>query len=407
MGIFNFFRKKFGVTLETEPEEIKNTEPEEIKDTEPELLAPKNENTLPDSVEDLAEPELPAPETENAFPHSVEDLKEWHIRALRNLNKHPENVPFFSLEVDMPKFIRFAFIHELIAYVPYDDVLYMLKNESLKSILRENGLRVSGNKNELVHRIRQSIDINTVMNSDYYTNFYILTPKGKALIHQSSARIAEEEYHFFTDSMSLILDYRFNEAYRMLCKKYAEMPISPGLNCDWEKRYYDGLSFEQIQSLCEELDNSKNRIVTAAAIFHYMSTDTIRTIVEYLKLMDNTLPEDVKEALQYQICLMNTKRNFKSYVKCGIEEYRFWGCLDTITCPICAKLDGKIFKTSEAKIGVNCPPMHPLCRCTTIAIFSKIENNNSTRAARDANGKSIKIPMSMTYDEWYEKYGSQ
>lgn len=379
MGIFDFLLKKFGAVAETEYEKIKETEPE-----------------------------LPPLKNGNALPHSIEDLKEWHIRALRKLNKHPENIPFsglISLEVDMPKFIRFAFVHELITYIPYDDVLYMLKNESLKSILRENGLRVSGNKNELVCRIQQSIDINTVMNSDYYTDFYMLTPKGRELLQQASARIAEEEYIFFTENMSLILDYRFNEAYRMLCKKYAEMPVSPGMNCDWKERYYNGLSFEQIQFFCEELDNSKNKTVTAAAIFDHMSAETIRTIAEYLKLMDNTLPEDVKDTLHYQTSMMSTKRHLKSYIEGNIKEYQFLATFDINTCPVCAKLDGKIFKVSEAKIGVNCPPMHRSCRCITVAVINREWLRKGTRGARDENWHPISIPMSMTYDEWYDKYG--
>ena len=51
----------------------------------------------------------------------------------------------------------------------------------------------------------------------------------------------------------------------------------------------------------------------------------------------------------------------------GYKYYEFMAAHDEHTCPICAALDGKHFKISEAKIGVNCPPMHLGCRCCTIA----------------------------------------
>ena len=39
----------------------------------------------------------------------------------------------------------------------------------------------------------------------------------------------------------------------------------------------------------------------------------------------------------------------------------------------CRKMDGKIFYVSEAKQGINLPPFHQGCRCTTIAYFEPDE----------------------------------
>jgi hypothetical protein len=51
--------------------------------------------------------------------------------------------------------------------------------------------------------------------------------------------------------------------------------------------------------------------------------------------------------------------------KNGFKEYEFIansGC-----CEVCAELNGKHFKISALKIGVNAPPMHEGCRCSIAA----------------------------------------
>lgn len=100
-----------------------------------------------------------------------------------------------------------------------------------------------------------------------------------------------------------------------------------------------------------------------------------------------------------------TEINFKAYEEAGIEKYRFCAILDLRTSEMCRELDGKVYLVKEQKVGVNCPPMHPFCRSTTVAEFSEELMKDMTRRARDpATGKSITIPASMTYKEWYDKY---
>ena len=53
----------------------------------------------------------------------------------------------------------------------------------------------------------------------------------------------------------------------------------------------------------------------------------------------------------------------RSYQELGIEEYIFLGG----GCEICQALNGQAFKLSEAEAGVNLPPIHPNCKCTTRA----------------------------------------
>lgn len=54
-----------------------------------------------------------------------------------------------------------------------------------------------------------------------------------------------------------------------------------------------------------------------------------------------------------------------AYKEAGVEKYRFLGG----GCDICQQLNGKIFLVSEAVAGENLPPIHPNCKCTTVASY--------------------------------------
>ena len=91
-----------------------------------------------------------------------------------------------------------------------------------------------------------------------------------------------------------------------------------------------------------------------------------------------------------------------TYEDLNIEKYEFLATLDSRTCSVCGKLDGKVFKLTEAKVGVNYPPMHPNDRCTTVPYYEDEEDD--TRFARNKNGKRIEVPASMKYEEFKKKY---
>lgn len=103
---------------------------------------------------------------------------------------------------------------------------------------------------------------------------------------------------------------------------------------------------------------------------------------------------------------MAKELNFKAYEEMGVEEYRYLATLDLKTCEGCCRpLDRRVFAVKDRKDGVNCPPMHPWCRCTTVSVIPDELARDLKRRARDPiTGKSMLVPMTMTYQEWYGKY---
>lgn len=96
------------------------------------------------------------------------------------------------------------------------------------------------------------------------------------------------------------------------------------------------------------------------------------------------------------------RADLDAYKAIGIEEYEFLATLDMRTSDICRSMDGTSHKVSQARVGVNYPPMHPNCRSTTIPKFD--DDFGDERIARDEEGRNIKVPRRMTQEEYIKTY---
>ncbi|MCX7842861.1 MAG: minor capsid protein [Clostridia bacterium] len=105
--------------------------------------------------------------------------------------------------------------------------------------------------------------------------------------------------------------------------------------------------------------------------------------------------------LHTETTFMAEQATLQAYRDDEIEQYEFVATLDMRTSDICQEHDGKIYDVDKATVGVNCPPLHPFCRSTTVPYFGEKEG---TRAARGADGKTYYVPANMTYEQWYKGY---
>lgn len=93
----------------------------------------------------------------------------------------------------------------------------------------------------------------------------------------------------------------------------------------------------------------------------------------------------------------------QGYRETGVQSYRFEAALDLKTCAVCGALDQREFPLAEHETGINYPPLHPRCRCTTVPVTEF--RLGSKRAARNpATGKTEYVEKKLTYEEWRKKY---
>ena len=168
------------------------------------------------------------------------------------------------------------------------------------------------------------------------------------------------------------------------------------INSKWSGENYSSRIWHNTGALAQDL---KEELL--------LSLVTGRTDRETADIIANRFASGASQArrlVRTESCNLANQIEMASYEECGIEYYRFVATLDLKTSSICRSLDGKRFKVSEQQPGLNCPPMHPWCRSTTICDIGSEELAQMKRRARDpVTGKTNMVPADMTYEQWYKK----
>lgn len=130
--------------------------------------------------------------------------------------------------------------------------------------------------------------------------------------------------------------------------------------------------------------------------------------------MSHKLSKRMDVGYNRAVTLIRTEANFvmeeasfKMYDSAGLEKYKYLATLDSKTSLVCRNLDGKIFLVKDKKVGVNCNPMHPRCRSTTIPYFLEYEEDEGTRIARNEKGNNYKVSSNVNYKQWFDNLSSQ
>lgn len=126
---------------------------------------------------------------------------------------------------------------------------------------------------------------------------------------------------------------------------------------------------------------------------------------EFAKKM-NSKKKDAYRLLHTESSYLMSEATHAGYKEDGVEQYQILATLDSKTCGICGRLDGKIYPVAEAVTGKNMPPFHPFCRCTDVPYYPDT-SADGTRTARDVDGNNIDVPENMTYAEWKKRFLSK
>ena len=129
--------------------------------------------------------------------------------------------------------------------------------------------------------------------------------------------------------------------------------------------------------------------------------DTSQAIAERFGAGQN----NARRLVRTESAFFHNQMELLSYEEADIEKYIFVAVLDKRTSRICQDHDNQVYDRDKAVPGVNCPPMHPWCRSTTVAYDEDADYSKLKRRARNPEtGKTELVPADMTYKEWYSKY---
>lgn len=132
---------------------------------------------------------------------------------------------------------------------------------------------------------------------------------------------------------------------------------------------------------------------------------SIKQISEEIQSTMNTSMNHARTLARTEVNYLANQADLSIYKEVGIEEYQILATLDLKTSEICRSMDGKIFKVSEAKVGINYPSFHPNCRTVTIVVTD--DSFDGERAARDQEGNTIFVPRNTTQEQWINTYAPE
>lgn len=173
--------------------------------------------------------------------------------------------------------------------------------------------------------------------------------------------------------------------------------IVAAVTTSWSGKSYSERIWTNRQSLARRV----NRIITTGII----SGRPQREMARELEREMDTSAYNARRLIRTEMSYVTGQAAMNSYLENGTEQYKFLATLDLLTSEVCRDLDGKIFDVTEAKVGVNFNPMHPHCRSRTVPYWPDEElDSENTRAARDEEGNTYRVPADMDYAEWHKKY---
>lgn len=197
---------------------------------------------------------------------------------------------------------------------------------------------------------------------------------------------------------------KLRKAYKIICKINADKYIPHGFY-NWKKAYKEGLAKGERKEYLKLYKQFQLPDVICA-IYVLMSGESIFTTVKaYCKhYKPNEDIDSMIDRVKYITSYYSNEKELKTYEALGIEYYMFMATLDDRTCDKCGELDRKVFEVKNAVQGINCPPMHMGCRCTTVAWFDDQLKDKQRRARDPKTGKTYLIPASVNYKEWKNTY---
>ncbi len=217
-----------------------------------------------------------------------------------------------------------------------------------------------------------------------YIRIKQLAVKEIAIVKETKKQAYKESYYGVIDDTAKGLNMGVNFAI------LNDRAIDEAVSAKWNGERFSSRIWKRTDKLAEQAQ----KLVTKAIMSG-----------ESLAKTSAKLAEQFEVSKFYATTLIRTETSHihamadkKGYEDLGIEEYKYLATLDYKTCETCQPLDGRVFKLSEAREGVNYPTMHYNCRCTTTMNMDYTQR----RARNPLTGRNEVIDGSVTYREWYD-----
>lgn len=171
------------------------------------------------------------------------------------------------------------------------------------------------------------------------------------------------------------------------------------LNNKWSGKNYS----QRIWGNTDILANEASTIIGGALLSGQGIEKTARQLRERFNVASYYAERLARTEMNY----FDNQADKMAYEEMGISEYVCVTVLDNRTSLYCIEIDQKHFPYSEIEEGINYPPFHPNCRCTTRGYLGKEAEKLLERRARNPITDENEIISNMSYKQWYNKNVNQ
>ena len=121
------------------------------------------------------------------------------------------------------------------------------------------------------------------------------------------------------------------------------------LSYEWSGNNYSGRIWNNKQQLSKTIKEEITQMLIRG--------ESSKKVAQRVATRMNASYKNAVRLIQTEHSYVMNEASKYTYEDLNIEKYEFLATLDRRTCSVCGKLDGKVFKLTEAKVGINYPPL--------------------------------------------------
>lgn len=168
------------------------------------------------------------------------------------------------------------------------------------------------------------------------------------------------------------------------------------LHTPWSGKNYSDRIWHNKRKLASTIQN----VVVSGMHRGASSPDLVQYVTQRMEVGKH----EANRLIQTEMSYVSNRAAANSIKESGMKYYRFVATLDRRTSHQCRDHDGHVYPIDDYSPGTNAPPLHPHCRSTIIGCVKPDSVPRGMRAARNAEGKYIRVPAGMTYNDWKAVY---
>lgn len=332
----------------------------------------------------------------------------WEKRALADKKRSLQRTKAYELEINKQMKLAVDDIQaDIKAWVSKYAKAGEISLDDAQKLLTQEELK--GWKQSLAdwERMAKADGYKTQMDLEYYRSRISRLNALEAQMKATMAKYATNQTTTMQDVLSAEYTENYNRAeyniqgqiggFTADFARITAQQVNALVNADWAGSNYSKRIWG---NFTEQLPTEVTEIVRKGILLGYSADHIVGTASLGFK--------QFTKARQHRLIITEmshatNEATFKRYEENNIQKYRYMATLERHTCHICQTLDGEVFDVDEKKVGMNYPPIHPHCRCTTVAVIDGL-NASGTRWYRNPETGKGNTGQFESFAEWKNKY---